>query len=132
MAMKKMTTSEIISYTNSWVLTPPYRGDLPNMPKHEFADLIFKYMDEAEKLDDRQYLVIDLEDGRRLEYCLHIFPKTEHDPELREWCVELKTIDQRTPRCVLKWKERKAWVYLAPYRGEGYRVKGKWSYKVWW
>ena len=133
MATKMFRTKEsICSYLNSWELTPPYRGDLPNMPKHEFADLMLRYMDEAEKLEDREHLVIELEDGRRLLFWHICFPKTKHDPELREWAVELYTIDQRTPRCIRKWKKREAWVYLAPYHGENYKTRGKWAYKVWW
>jgi hypothetical protein len=128
------TKDSLCSYLNSWYLTPPYRGDLPNMPKHEFADLLFQYMDEAEKLEENEHLVVEFEDGRRLTFWYVCFHKDEviGIPELREWSVQLYTLDQRTPRCLRKWKERKAWVYLAPYRGEGYKVRGKWAYKVWW
>lgn len=126
-------SGDVCAYFNSWYVSPACRGDLPNLPKQEFADLLFQYMDEAEKLPDGHTLIVELDDGRRLRFKHHLLGAigTEH-PELHEWAVELTTLNQATPRCLRKWRERKAWVYYHPYQGEGYKVRGKWSYSVYW
>lgn len=112
------------------------RGDLPNLTRQEFADLMLKYANECLSLENRgEELVVELPDGRILTYEYHYFPPTPRGlPELREWFVQLYTLKQRTPRCLHKKHIRKAWLYLAPYTEEaGYKTDptGKWSYKVW-
>ena len=109
-------------------------GSLPNLTKKEFATLLLSYMPEVADLGDHEDREFRTPDGRVLRFWHIIFPKTERDEELREWAVHLYTLDQKTPRCLRKYKQREAWVYLAPYgEGEGYTTdpSGKWSYSVW-
>lgn len=112
------------------------RGDLPNLTKKEFADVFLQYADQVLDLPDRTDRTFELPDGRLLRFWHIIFPATQRHPELREWAVHLYTLDQRTPRCLRKLKQREAWLYLAPYDeepGSTYKTDptGKWSYHVW-
>jgi hypothetical protein len=109
------------------------RGDLPNLTKTEFADLLLAHMPLVADLTDRTSREFRLPDGRVLRFWCIIFPATDRDTELQEWAVHLFTLDQRTPRCLRRYKERQAWVYRAPYDGEGYKTdpSGVWRYKVW-
>lgn len=109
------------------------RGDLPNLTKKEFATLFLQYADQVLDMKDREERLFELPDGRLLRFWHDIFPETERHPELREWAVHLYTLNQKTPRSLVKLKYRDAWLYLAPYRGEGYKTDptGKWRYSVW-
>jgi hypothetical protein len=114
--------------------TPPrYDGrpsTLQNYTKKQFADLMLRYADQAEKLTPDQTLKVELPDGRLLTFNTNTLGG---EPPLREWSVHLYTLNQRTERCLRKLHVREAWLYLAPYEGEGYKVdpSGKWSYSVW-
>jgi len=134
MERKICSTSESCDITNNMNISNR-RGDLPNLTKQEFADLMLKYADEALVLKERDDLVLELPDGRILNYEYHYYPPTSSGlPELREWSVHLYTLKQRTPKCLRKYHRRLAWLYLAPYNEEsGYKTDptGKWSYKVW-
>ena len=103
---------------------------LPNLTKTEFATLFLQYAGLAEELTPDQTLVVDLPDGRLLTFNTNTLGGT---PPLREWSVHLYTLNQKTPRSLRKLHVREAWLYLAPYKGEGYKVdpSGKWSYSVW-
>jgi hypothetical protein len=110
------------------------RGDIPNLTKAEFVTLMLQYAPEALCLKDRETLAVEFEDGRILTFYHIVFPAQRHLPELREWAVHLYTLKQRTERCLRKWHERKAWLYIAPYTEEkGYTTDPSrtWSYKVW-
>jgi hypothetical protein len=110
------------------------RGDLPNLTKKQFAELVLSNMPHVENMVHDAEWVSELPDGRILVFHHIIFPACHGDPELREWCAELYTLDQRTPRCLRRWKIRKAWVYYAPYdeRRGTYKTdpSGRWSYRV--
>ena len=111
----------------------PHRpGTLPNLTKTEFADLFLKYTDQALALKDGEAFEVDV-DGRKLRIFHSVFPRRACDDELREWSVTLTTLNQRTPKCLAKVRQRQAWLYLAPFLGEGYKSDptGKWRYSVW-
>jgi hypothetical protein len=112
----------------------PHRpGNLPNLTKTEFADLLLRYTDQALAMTgEGDVLEFDV-DGRILHFYHTIFPASNGKPELREWSVQLWTLNQRTPRCCAKIHQRNAWLYLAPFHGEGYKPDptGKWWYSVW-
>jgi hypothetical protein len=104
------------------------RGDLPNLTRKEFADLFLKYADQAMGMKDRESLVVEFPDGRILTFRHLLFGKKS------EWSVSLFTLKQRTAKCIRRWYERQAWLYLAPYNEEhGYTTDPtkKWSYRVW-
>lgn len=106
------------------------RGDLPNLTKGEFSELMLKYADQSLALKDRESLVVEFPDGRIL-----IFYHILFEGKNREWSVHFYTLKQRTARCLRKYYERQAWLYLAPYddNERGYKTDptGKWSYRVW-
>jgi hypothetical protein len=113
--------------------TPRYdgrSGTLQNYTKKQFADLMLRHADQAERLKEGETLKVELPDGRLLVYHYH---ELSGPTVLREWSVHLYTLNQRTERCLRKLHERQGWLYLAPYEGEGYKVdpSGKWSYHVW-
>lgn len=103
-------------------------GDLPVLSKTESAEVMFRYIDQARDLQDGETLVVELADGRLLRYFHTV---VGGDPELREWAVHLYTLRQRTPKCLVRFHERQAWFYLAPFQGEGYKTRGDWVYSVW-
>lgn len=110
------------------------RGDLPNLTKKEFADLLLQYADQVLDMKDHEAREFELPDGRLLRFWYIIFPASQGMPELREWAVHCYTLKQKTPRCLRRFYERKAWLYLAPYNEEhGYKTDptGKWNYRVW-
>lgn len=110
------------------------RGDLKNLTKKEFATLFLQYTDQMLDMKDQEEREFELPDGRVLRFWHTTFPPSKYHPEeLREWAVHLYTLDQKTPRCLRKFKQRDAWAYLTPYCGEGYKTDptGKWSYSVW-
>ena len=112
-------------------------GCLPNLTKKEFADLLLQFADQVLDMKDHESRTYELADGRLLRFWHIVFPAGHGLPELREWAVHLYTLGQRTPRSLRKWKERQAWLYLAPYEGDFTRATyktdptGKWSYRVW-
>jgi hypothetical protein len=109
-------------------------GSLPNLTKQEFATLLLSHMPEVADLADHTSKEFRTPDGRVLRFWHTVFPKTERDEELREWHVQLYTLDQKTPRSLRKYRIREAWVYLAPYdEGSQYKTdpSGKWRYSVW-
>ena len=105
-------------------------GTLGNLTKQEFTTLLLHYMPQAEALTEDQNLVVDLADGRLLVYNYHVLGG---GPPLREWSIHLYTLNQRTAKCLRRLHERQAWVYPAPFQGEGYKTdpSGKWRYSVW-
>lgn len=141
--MPSVSRSEITNRFERETISPMYMnvtnrpGDLKNLTKKETADLILEYADMALELtEDGQRLAIEFDDGRILTYCLAVFPAATRPfglPTLREWSVQLYTLKQRTPRCLRRWYNRHAWLYLAPYWGEGYKTDstGRWRYNVW-
>jgi hypothetical protein len=111
-------------------------GDLKNATRKEFATLFLSHANREALLaiPEREALVIELDDGRILEFQHNHYPPTGRLPDLHEWVVELTTLKQKTPRCLRKWHTRSAWLYLAPYDEEtGYKTdpSGMWSYRVW-
>lgn len=125
-------TDKVIRIINS-IGIENRRGDLRNLTKTETADLMLRYADLALGLKDHEDLVVELPDGRLLIYYHIWWPATDTQPELREWSVDVYTLKQKTPRCLRKWYCRKAWLYLAPYKSEGYKTDPTktWSYRVW-
>lgn len=109
------------------------RGDLPNVTKTEFADLVLQWMPIASGIPDRHTLVVEREDGRILTIRHLIFhANANHPTDLHEYHATLHTLNQRTDRCLRKWRMREAWVYPAPFNGEGYKTdpSGQWRYSV--
>ena len=110
------------------------RGDLPNLTKTEFATLFLQYADQVLDMKDHEEREFELPDGRVLRFWHIVFPACRGLPELREWAVHLYTLNQRTPKCLRKFRQRHAWLYIAPYNEEkGYKTDPtkKWSYRVW-
>jgi len=118
--------------SNSHLLTlDRVRGDLPNLTKKEFAELMLRYAPLAgEMTEDRTEMEIALPDGRLLRFWHILFPDNAGDPH--EWHVQLYTLNQKTPRCLRKLHVREAWLYRHPYEGEGYKVDPTktWAYSV--
>jgi hypothetical protein len=130
-----MNTSERCSFING-ISIHNRRGDIKNITRKEFATLMLSHANREELLaiPEREALVIELDDGRILEFQHNYYPPTGRLPHLHEWVVELTTLRQKTPRSLRKWDTHSAWLYFAPYDEErGYTTdpSGMWSYKVW-
>ena len=110
-------------------------GNLRNISKKEFAELMLKHAPEVDEIPPGEQLVVEFPDGRILNYSHHYWPPNQNrmEEEFHEWSVELTTLDQRTERCLRRSHTRKGWLYIAPYNNPGYKIdpSGKWSYLVW-
>lgn len=132
--MSFLNTTERCSLINSMeVANRP--GNLKNLTRDEFVDLMLAFADREMLLaiPEREALVIELDDGRILEFQHNFYPSTSLLPPLHEWVVELTTLNQKTARCLRKFHRRAAWLYLAPYVEEkrySTDASGTWAYRV--
>ena len=112
------------------------RGDLPNLKKKEFEELLLAHAnrDELMAIPHRHCGIVDLPDGRVLAFHHNIWPETPHDPLLHEWSAELVTLKQKTPRSLRKVHIWKAWMYLyEDHQSDHYKrdPSRTWSYSIW-
>lgn len=96
---------------NDMNITNTPHGDLPNLTKEEFIDWVMECIPEME-VSNRNMQYWSRPDGRVLAmYCV-VFPACPRFPrELVEFHAQSYTLNQRTPRCLRKWRQRQAFIY---------------------
>lgn len=105
-------------------------GTLANLKKEEFADWVLECLSDFEIKDHhKQYWLRP--DGRVLKLFCTILKATEQNPtDLIEMHAESYTLQQRTPRCLRRWKSRTGFFYPENPYSEGYKQKKDYWYDV--
>ena len=104
---------------NTMNLTNTPNGNLPNLTKQEFIEWVMECLPEMEvKNHHAQHW--QRPDGRVLRIWCIVFPATtDHPNELIEFHATSHTLQQRTLRCIRKWRTRDCYVYTN-YQGGNY------------